>query len=196
MLTLLSGTSEGWRRLRAMLGHLCVFRVDEVLLFRHERLCTPAWRGDIRPVNHSNIDDIRHSEPSNMLAQFRSFLDRGDAGYYAYEDGQPAHRSWVQFGPSTAQCEMGVTFPLGRQDCCIHYCVTYPAARGRGIYTAVLDRIARDARSEGKTVFIATVRSNLASIRGIKRAGFSLIGRVRAVVLFGAPVFRSRSGRL
>lgn len=175
----------------AFVSRLTTFRYGTVMIFRHAQFRDLMCPAEIRHVNWDNVDDTLHMESPDMVAQFRAFLQREDAGYYAYLNGKVVHRSWVQFGPGIAQCELGVTFRLKPGESYVHYCETHQNARAQGIYTAVLSQIANDMRAQGQNLFIATVQSNPASIRAIEKAGFRLLRRVQSIICFGVPVLKT-----
>jgi RimJ/RimL family protein N-acetyltransferase len=76
------------------------------------------------------------------------------------------------------------TWAIGPEEAYVHYCETSPEARGRGLYPAVLGHIARE-RSDLAALYIACESENLASRRGIEKAGFAEIAHVTVRVLFG-----------
>ncbi len=169
---------------------LTTFRYGVVLIFRHTKLCDVSCPAEIRSVNWDNVNDALDMAPPKMTAQFRALLQDGQAGYYAYFNGQVRHRSWVQFGPGIARCELGVKFRLEAGESYVHYSETHPSMQGQRLYSAVLSQIAHDMHTKGQTVFIATVRNNPASIRGIEKAGFRLLRRVRSIICFGIPLLQ------
>lgn len=63
---------------------------------------------------------------------------------------------------------------MGRDDLEIGPCWTAESRRGRGIYPAVLSRIARD--HPGVRLWMFAGEGNVGSQRGIERAGFEAVG--------------------
>lgn len=169
---------------------LTTFRYGIVLIFRHAKLRDVRCPAEIRSVNWDNVDDALDMASPEMIARFRALLQDGQAGYYTYFNGQVRHRSWVQFGPGIARCELGVKFRLEAGETYVHYSETHPSMRGQRLYSAALSQIAHDMHTKGQTVFIATVRSNPTSIRGIEKAGFRLLRRVRSIICFGIPLLQ------
>ena len=97
--------------------------------------------------------------------------------YYRRADsGQMMHTSYV-----LPRC---FKFPfLNKSDYCIGPCVTYPEFRGKGIYPAVLNAICQSYPTD--TIFYMIVSdTNLPSIRGIEKAGFENVGRVKKTGVF------------
>jgi hypothetical protein len=69
-------------------------------------------------------------------------------------------------------------FPMTERCSLVSHCVTLPEARGRGLYVAMLCHIGRTLALEGQTrLYIDCSDVNFASERGIRRVGYSKIGR-------------------
>jgi hypothetical protein len=72
----------------------------------------------------------------------------------------------------------------------ITHCYTAASARGHGVYPLAIAALCRIAAARGmRLVFMMTNRTNLASRRGIEKAGFAPAGRIWAVRL---PWMRER----
>jgi len=132
-------------------------------------------------------------DSAERVEEFRTFLQRGDLGYYAYLDRRVVHRAWVRTGPTRVPTYLHyapLQVPGG--DAYIHYCETAPAARGLGLYPAVLAHIVADLRARGTNeITIITTLDNRASRRGIEKAGFAETRRVTLIFLLGVPVASS-----
>lgn len=77
-------------------------------------------------------------------------------------------------------------FPfLGPRDFEIGPCWTDPDYRGLGIYPNVLKRIADDLEDEVGRLFIFAEIENAASLKGISKSGFQLVGTGKKSGLFG-----------
>ena len=114
--------------------------------------------------------------------EFVQRLRRGDRCYTASIDGRVAHYSWVQRSASHPITEAGVSGPAGNGAFWIYHCVTADWAKGRGIYPATLERIVTDCFEEGDTTaWIYTSNRNVASQKGILRAGFSHVATLNSV---------------
>ena len=114
--------------------------------------------------------------------EFVQRLRRGDRCYTATIDGRVAHYSWVQRSASHPITEAGVSGPAGNGAFWIYHCVTADWAKGRGIYPATLQRIVRDYFAEGdSTAWIYTSKRNVASQKGILRAGFTHVATLNAL---------------
>jgi hypothetical protein len=109
-------------------------------------------------------------------------LCRGDRCYTVSIDGRLAHYSWVQRSACHRITEAGVSVPIGRGAVWIYHCQTADWARGRGIYPATLERIVSDCFAAGDfTAWIYTSKQNVASQKGIVRAGFALVTTLHAL---------------
>lgn len=168
------------------------FRAVTVILFRHAYVVPQESPLEIQRVDENRLLDAREMESSSMIGTFRGFLARGDWGYYAYLDQRVRHRSWVQFGPRRVDLWQGfVPRELREQEALIHFCETSSAARGHGIYTAVLRRIVNDLKARSiQSIWISTTADNAASRRGIEKAGFLEHRRIALRVVFGWPFAR------
>jgi hypothetical protein len=102
--------------------------------------------------------------------------------YVVIEKGEVTHYSWLFFDVLLPwQFGFDPTVPV------IGACVTYPAFRGRHIFTKVLNHIISDlnARSVSDKAYILVSPQNTASIRAIERAGFKRLAHLRGARYFG-----------
>lgn len=116
------------------------------------------------------------------LQSFHEFLQRGDEGYYAYLDGKCAHRSWALHN-GVMDVDIFYHRQLKENEVFIHWCETADWARGHNLYPATLGQIIVD--NPGKRVCISVNRNNVASRRGIEKAGFELQEKVTTTVVLG-----------
>jgi hypothetical protein len=122
-------------------------------------------------------------------------LHRGDRCYTLSIDGRLAHYSWVQRSSSHPITEAGVSVPVGDGAFFIYHCQTAEWARGRGLYPSTLERIVNDCFAEGEfTAWIYTAKKNVASQKGILRAGFGLVTTLHALRM-GNQYFPIGGGR-
>jgi hypothetical protein len=123
-------------------------------------------------------------------------LRRGDRCYTVFIDGRLAHYSWVQRSSSHPITEAGVSVPVDNGAFWIYHCQTAEWARGRGLYPSTLERIVRDCFSDGDcTAWIYTAKKNIASQKGILRAGFGLVTTLHALRV-GSQYFALGRGRV
>ncbi|MBW1803909.1 MAG: GNAT family N-acetyltransferase, partial [Deltaproteobacteria bacterium] len=78
---------------------------------------------------------------------------------------------------------------LGPEDAEIKYCLTLPPFRGRGLFPRVLKSMVKYLTAKGFCrIFICVHEDNLPSIRGIEKAGFKLVERIRLRKKMGIQV--------
>lgn len=87
---------------------------------------------------------------------------------------------------------------LREGDAMLNYGLTLPRYRGKNLYPMVLQEASRVLFSEGfKRVFILVDVKNQTSIRGITKAGFRRVGRLRLLKAMGCRIStRLRTGGL
>ena len=107
-----------------------------------------------------------------------------------------AHSTWVAF--ESYQAKFDSLFVSGRiglpEDAYIGPCNTFVPFRGQGLYTAALEIACHCVQSRGLSrVIINTKENNIASRRGIEKAGFNLTYVVRTVHLLGKKIIFSSS---
>lgn len=94
------------------------------------------------------------------------------------------HISWIYYCNDPNRL-----LSLSDREAEIKYCLTLPAFRGRGLYPGVLRTIAQFLTQEGfRRVFVCVHEANTSSIRGIEKAGFKRVGRVRLQKVAGLQV--------
>lgn len=117
-------------------------------------------------------------------------LKRGDLCYTVRVDGRLAHYSWVQRSGSHPITEAAETVPVESGEFWIYNCRTVDWAKGKRIYPATLERIINDHFAESyQTAWIYTTRENIASQKGILRAGFEQVATLSALRV-GSRYFR------
>ncbi len=114
------------------------------------------------------------------------YFESGAVAYLAYEAGAAAGVGWrMASSPLLRRIgEPANSVYVGG----FH---VVPEARGRGIYPALLNAICRDLPSPDALVFAQTSLSNLASQRGLVKAGFCCRGKLRVLVVMGVIVWCS-----
>jgi GNAT superfamily N-acetyltransferase len=122
------------------------------------------------------------------LAEFNRRLASGRRCYAAWVGGQLASYGWVSFGEEHVG-ELNLRLRMLPGEAYIWDCVTLPAFRRNGLYSALLGYISAQLRQEGlRRIWIGADLDNLPSQHGIARAGFChvadlLIERVLAMRL-------------
>lgn len=132
----------------------------------------------LAPPQVGRLEGVGWFDLDECLQRF----ERGDRCYVVSIDGRVAHYSWVQRSGSHPISEAGVSVRVEDGAFWIYHCRTAEWARGRGIYPATLAKIVNDCFAEGYcTAWIYTAKSNVASQKGIVRAGFGLVTTLRSL---------------
>ncbi|MBI1770577.1 MAG: hypothetical protein HY015_04980 [Bacteroidetes bacterium] len=153
----------------------------------HSKAISPAIL--IKEVTSENIKDALTFQSNHELVRFQLFLNEGDTGFYAYLHGQCAHRSWVMKHPRQAEIHLFYSKLLLPNEVFVHFCETAPWARGKNIFTSVLNHIGSVFRDQ--RILICVEQSNKSSIRSIKKSGFIEINRFRIIALLGIRIVRN-----
>ena len=125
------------------------------------------------------FEQVRPMRPQKV-AQFRQRFERGHLCYGAYLDDRCAHFSWVQTQGLHYIESARLTWSLKPGEFFIYDCRTADWARGYRLYPFVLAHILEEFRRQAfKKGLIYTTQSNLASQKGIQRAGFTLRQKMR-----------------
>lgn len=94
--------------------------------------------------------------------------------YEISDNGTFVHRSFLYR-------RLRVLSLLGKVGPAIGNCVTSEAYRGQSVYPKMIAKIATETLAAGKKeVFIIVNTDNIASIRGIEKAGFDLFATIKA----------------
>lgn len=127
-------------------------------------------RLDLLPILAANVGLVLTFRQIEQEVLFRSFLAGGGVGFFAAVDGRVVAHAWGA-GPGEVYAANGY-FRLRSGESLIHHCSVDPNYRGRGIYTALISKLAYTLVERGDSrVFIDTNVLNLAAIRGIESAG-------------------------
>lgn len=161
----------------AALRALAPRRVDELLYGIDASTPLPALEFP------ADVDVQRYHQPTAGDAAIDRRLDGRRACFVARVDGRIAHQSWLHY-----DTVLPSLFGYGRTPV-IGDCATAVEFRGRHLYPHMLAHIVREVRATAKgqaaetsgTVHVLVSPDNSASIRGIERAGFRLIARLRGV---------------
>jgi hypothetical protein len=109
-------------------------------------------------------------------------LQRGDHCYTVDVDGCLAHYSWVQSSGTHPITEAGVRAAVRYGEFWIYHCRTADWIRGKRIYPVVLQRIVNEYFDNGyHTAWIYASQENIASQKGILRAGFNQVSDLAAL---------------
>lgn len=110
------------------------------------------------------------------IGDFRDGLKKGGAVFLLLDGKNIIHGSKVILDKDFAAINDRIFKRFKSQDAgYIGPCFTHPAYRGKGLYTYVLLKICDFLKEKGKErAFICTKTNNLASMRGIEKAGFRI----------------------
>lgn len=86
----------------------------------------------------------------------------------------PVHFCWAKDFEGFEMAELGRTLHAPAKDAVMIFdCYTPPSARGHGFFATAISALANQLRSEGKAPWIFAAATNLASLQGIEKAGFT-----------------------
>lgn len=164
-----------------------VFRADAVSVLN---MIEPAVRVELVWADGSNVEKVGEFRPGWVVSSCKRFFARGDRGMLALVEGRCVGHAWAAICTGQNLMAQGY-FMLKSREALIHFCHVQTAWRGRRIYSAMISNLARDLLSDGKvdTVFIDAKADNVASLRGIRKAGFSAVGRKTYVQLLNHLVY-------
>lgn len=143
------------------------------------------WRGDplisLPPLGGLTIGEVSDPEVLESLTGLRTAdlagrFSAGHRAFVAWLDGRPVAYGWV----ATARAEigeLGLTFKLPPADRYLWDFFTLPPWRGLGIYPRLLQAILQ-REGAAERFWVGHDAPNLASRRGILKAGFQEVGRV------------------
>lgn len=130
------------------------------------------------------VEMLKNGDESVVHEQVKNYSDSGGEVFLGFSEGKLVHVAWLFCNPRISEAHFFVK--IKKDEAYIGFCQTYPKFRGKGIYPVVLQHILEYAAAKNKKrCFIATISTNLASIRGIEKSGFSSVGKMRMFKLFG-----------
>ena len=160
--------------------HRAVWRTDHIRVFRSDGNALPRHVSGLTIRDVATLDEWWRPESALMqyrddyfdrrhLARCRERLAIGYRAHIAYLNGRLAHVCWSHRDDVLAATETGrCRLVLPRPATIITDCWTPPELRGRGVYPAVLSRLA--TRAGGAWIYCEA--ANVASAAGILKAGF------------------------
>jgi hypothetical protein len=164
-----------------------VYRKDVLLLFVRERadVARPEQPRDdqleLRDLDSNSLRRCEAQQPVYLstlrILAFEARLARRERCYGLFEGETLLNLGWVGLRTAVeAAPEVGrrFSFPLSGTLPVIYDCWTPPDLRGRGYYPVALNRMAVKLLEQYSQVWIYTVETNVASVKGIQKAGFRL----------------------
>ena len=189
-------TGISWKRLynkfRSMdmaklLSALRPKQIDELLYEAECSIATATGAHSEISVRELDIERFDYRARSGNDAIDR-LLQPGRCCYVAKRNGQLAHWSWT-FDDVALPGQFGFNTQLP----VIGNCFTTESFRGLHIYSRVLAHIRSDIRSQhlAAKVYVLVSPDNIASIKGIERAGFRCLARLSGLRVLGFIINRS-----
>ena len=141
---------------------------------------------DIRKGKAADLEEARSGIKPTPWEFMCDIYDNVEEFYIAEKYGSLKHISWVYYSEHPNRL-----LKLGPKDAEIKYCLTMPEFRGRGIYPLVLREIIRNNSQLGiLNTYICVKDDNFSSIRGIEKAGYKFIKRIRLIKIMGVQITR------
>jgi len=152
----------------------------------------PARTVELHPIDLENVMQAEELRSAAVATTFRRFIDSGRFGVFAVVDGVAVGHAWVT-SPADRPQVVNTYAKLAAGESLIHYCYVAPEQRGRGLYAQMLHETAAWAREHGATrVTVDTSSENVASQKGIRRAGFTEVAPTTSVVVGRSLVYTKR----
>jgi GNAT superfamily N-acetyltransferase len=159
---------------------------EQIVLKEQAGLLWTWWKGDPLPSLPPS-PDFTFTVTNNIEAlatlmevpntHVMHLLQEGHHPYLAYSKDLPVAVGWSASG--RAQFGEGrVTFQVPPMNRYLHYFITLPSWRGQGIYPRLLQYILNSERNNNERFWIIHQLSNIASERGIHKAGFRIASKV------------------
>jgi GNAT superfamily N-acetyltransferase len=159
------------------------------------------WKGDPLPdlepipglhLIPTNDVDLIEGLSDLTRAEAQQRIERGHRPYLALINDETAAYGWSAWERAEIG-ELGVDITLPEGDRYLWDFVTLPDYRGMGIYPHMLQGIIRQELDGAERFWIGHDVDNIASARGIEKAGLPVIGEVW--IRNGAPVYIGRKPR-
>ncbi len=132
------------------------------------------------------ISLLRLLRPSLSVPEMQKRFQNGDLCYGAFRGEELVHCTWVQSSGRHRILRAGLRKEVRPSQFWIYECWTSETARGLGIYPYVVSRAVRDQFERGLNQgWIYTTPHNLASQRGITKAGFQHVQTLRSIRIAG-----------
>ena len=151
---------------------------------RHQPRCPVKFREGSREDIDLIVDLIKEKDELSVLERLTFLFDSGGKLFLAFSKGKLVHTAWLHYRLGVCRTHPHVT--IKEDEAFMGHCYTPPEFRGNSILPAALQHMIRYAVAQNKKRCIAsTYPYNIAAIKGIERAGFSFVGKLRRFRLFG-----------
>ncbi len=132
----------------------------------------PRLAATFRRLGPESISVLASALEGDMAAEVRKRFETGRRCYTAWVDGRLAAYGWVSFDEEFIG-ELSLRLRLLPGEAYIWDCATLPVYRQQGLFAALLVYIVSELQADPLCrVWIGANQENLASQRGIARAGF------------------------
>jgi ribosomal protein S18 acetylase RimI-like enzyme len=138
----------------------------------------PHLPASFRRVGPESLPELAEAAGWDAGEEYRKRFEAGRCCYTARVGGQLAAYGWASFDEEIIG-ELRLRLKLLAGEAYIYDCFTVPSFRRRHLYSALLVYILEALRGEKlRRVWIGTNTENLASQRGIARAGFQRVAGI------------------
>jgi RimJ/RimL family protein N-acetyltransferase len=171
---------------------LCLFEVDLVKASLPD--CAARLEVDYRILDADAWRAQRNTDHITDRRLFQSRLERGEQFWTAQLDQKIVSYCWATHAPVEIGEVRRVIAPR-RGEIYLYDAFTFPAYRGKNLYPAILHCILTHSRQqELQRALIFVLDDNVASIRGVQKAGFCEFQRVTYCNLLGLSryIYRPR----
>lgn len=162
---------------------LCLFEVDLVRSSLPD--CASRLEVDYQVLDDDAWQAQRNIEHITDRRLFESRLDRGEQFWTAQLEDRIISYCWATDAPVEIGEVRRVISPR-RGEIYLYDAFTFPEYRGQSLYPAILNRILTYSRQQDiQRALIFVLDDNVASIRGVQKAGFCEFQRVTYCNLLG-----------
>lgn len=135
-------------------------------------------------ATEKQLPDLLDFDTEQRVKAVGSLWEDGQRVYLAYHQGRCVHRTLVRMGPGLEALHGRAVRRMIHHDMAwLHWGRTDDSARGLGIYPLVIRHIVADLPN--RRIRGAIDATNKSSLRGIAKAGFLPISRIRGPFILG-----------
>lgn len=172
-----------------------LFKVRQQLIFYLDDLSdiipiNSKVKISISDVSFDNVQRITDFRKKKHEVLFRKYLEEGQYGVYAWIDLKVVGHAWAKVC-KRSHCRINRYMDISQNEALIHYCNVSEEQRGQNIYSSMLVTLCRRLFLQAKVnrALIDTEVDNNASIRGLIKVGFKLLGAGTYVQFRGKLLF-------
>lgn len=165
-----------------------LFKWQEILIYNRElngqiKYCKIQHdlSGFIKKGELFELDNLRKTTKT-LPWEFSCDLYDSVKDFFIFKkNGEIGHISWIYYKGVPNRL-----IKLSENEAEIKYSLTLEPYRGMGLYPMTLVESQKYLKGKGfKRVFICVDKDNIPSIRGIEKAGFNIIGKIKLIKLLG-----------